>query len=604
MTRFTWWLFVCVISLGLGAYWLFTSGAVETGQSVVPDIVQSPVLDGDAGALSVPEKLERTTAASSAPSRVLESTTTTAPALRGRVAFEDGGRPYAEMRVGVWGPNGSQRQTTDSEGRFRLATVHAGTYRFSVADEEGRALGWVLLEDTFDFSAATSDQVLEVDLRIARAGKSLEVRVGFPSDSADTCQVSFACLGSFIRTRTCQRSSGVVRFGYREEELKQELSLWAADGQGYFSEFRSIQRDALLPLESLVLKPGAVVDLRLWTHDGTVAEGEQVLLNPRTDQAAYEGGAPKVTNGEGRVSFEGLPPCQTAVAVLGMNGSFVTYEELDLFPGQRLALDITLVENRPLAVQGLVLDEQGKPLAGRAIVLEQRRGSRTWNRTASTDGQGVFKLHGAECDSILIRANLDPEGDLFDPDHLRVDFGDKKAVFRRVNAAPKESFRLEVIDAVTKQFIEEVSTTFDRGPGTYEWGITYAPRSEFEVPVQEGSRLHVCGEGYRGRVFSLAETLAQLGAERTLRVELKPGLEFRLRVLDLESNVALSQVLFRSANGKEFRSNEEGVVSFDDEVWSVFEVLKKGYEPDSWDPSKSILWGADRILLTPVEGDR
>jgi hypothetical protein len=602
MNRFAWFLCACLISLGLGAYWLFMSGGGGTGPSVVPDFVQSPALDADSGVLSVAEKLERTMVESSAAAPVLESKTSS-PALRGRVAFEEGGLPYAEMLVGVWGPNGSQRQTTDSEGYFQLATVHPGTYTFSVADEAGRALGWVLVEDSFDFSAATSGQVLEVDLRIVRAGKFLEVRVGFHSDSADTCEVSFASLGSFIRTRTCQRSAGMVRFGYREEELKPELSLWAADGEGHYSEFRSIQRDELLPLESLALKPGAVVDLRLWSHDGTVAKGEQVLFNPRTDQAAYEGGAPQVTDEEGRVSFEGLPPCKTAVDVLGMNGSFVTYEVLDLFPGQRLALDITLEESLPLAVRGLVLDEQDKPLTDRMIVLEHRKGSRTWNREVNTNGQGVFELHGTACDSILIRANLDPAGDIFEPDHLRVEYGDKKAVFRRVDAARKQSFRLEVIDAVTKQVIEEVSTTFDRGPGTHEWGITYAPRSEFEVPVQQGSRLHVNGEGYRGQTFSLATTLGQLGEERTLRVELKPGLEFRLRVLDLESDALLSQVLFRSANGKEFRSNEEGVVSFDDDLWSVFEVLKEGYEPDSWDPSRSILWGADKILLSPVEGD-
>ena len=523
------------------------------------------------------------------------------PDLVGRVLFAASGEPYANKLLAIWDASSYRKLTTNDQGGFSELEIHAGSYGFAIADKLGSALGWKLKRDRFDLSPRADGAPIELELVVELATSTLEVEVVPRPGSEAPCNVTFGSPGFFIRARTWRPGEGDLRFGYRQSELTDGVLLWAASEEGEFSEFVALEADRMPSRVRLDLRAGATVDVRVWTHEGEVAPGRQVLLIPRNGLDAMEGGAPETTDDAGRASFQHLPPCPTDVCLLTADGYFASYERIELLPAEHTSLEITLVPGLPLAVSGVVLDEAGEPLANCMLVVQPEGLPRHWERNVTTGSDGTFALHAPECPAVVVTANLDPSGGVFSPSSLRAEHGADDLVLRRTSVAAERSFQVLAIDTESGEPLDEVVASFDRGPAGRRWSITYAPRKHFTVRVEEDTRLRVAAEGYRSLALSLAEALDELKGDEPLRLEMTPGLHLRLRVFDAASDTPLPEVLFVAPGGGRARSDGAGWVTLEADTWPTYQVEKPGYITQECEPADYVLFDDGELHLEAME---
>lgn len=110
------------------------------------------------------------------------------------------------------------------------------------------------------------------------------------------------------------------------------------------------------------LTPGASVSGVLRNADGTPAEYHPVPVEIGVRGASYDVLDSTWVDGRGRYSFEGLPPGRYDLQVFESGSFGASRSGLEVAPGDDLAVDLQISSGRRL--EGVVVDEEGEPLAG------------------------------------------------------------------------------------------------------------------------------------------------------------------------------------------------------------------------------------------------
>ena len=492
---------------------------------------------------------------------------------------------------------------TDAHGRFELGLA-PGEYFVLHRAEPGRgprALPVELTPRRVELLADPDGVPQDVTVLARRPPAQLEVEVhdteGRPVPGA---LVEFIC--------TLEVESTLDRSNRTDAEGRVSLAVWspgtfrdgvlaARDDAGNVSDVVPIASPLTGELRRLVLRPGAVLALQVLDADHSPVPARRVLL-----AAARLHGSRlyRDTDADGWLRLDGLHAGAYTLSVYLPDVGSWDERALELESGEERRLEVVLDPPAwPLAVEGVVLDEEGRPLAGveLGVSLDGRRAG-----LVSSDGEGVFRLRGRPTSrggavaSVWLGANVAPQRDLLEPAQMEVPFGTRGLVFRRTARAIQRAFEVEVNDRLTGAPLEGFVVTIDRGPGTEAWSDCYSARRRFELHLLPGARARVKARGYIARELELVDALDRLQPGQRLRVGLDPGLDHTFQVLDADTGAPIVDALFRSAAG-EARTDDRGWVRLRSDHWSEYQITRGGEGHGTWDPELDLLWGRGPYFL-------
>jgi hypothetical protein len=522
--------------------------------------------------------------------------------LRGTLLDADTRAPLAGRRIALLAvfqhKVAPHEVVTDAEGGFELR-LEPGEFMVLHRAEPGRGPRALPLEVTprrVEVRAAADGVSQELTLLARRPPAQLEVEVrdanGLPASRA---LVEFACtldVESTLDRSNRTDAEGRVSLAVWSPDTFRDGALTARDDAGNVSDVVSIAAPLTAELRRLVLRPGAALALQVLDADHSPVVARRVLLATTRVHGSW---LYRETDAEGRLHFEGLHAGAYTLAVWLPEVNGWDERPLQLASGEERLLEVVLDRPaRPVAVEGVVLDEEGRPLADveLGVAFDGRRAG-----LVTSDAEGMFRFRGpstprAELDSrIWVGANVAQYGDHFEPAELEVPFGTRGLVFRRVARAAQRSFEVDVHDRLTGAPIEGFVLSIYRGPGAELWGDSYSARRRFELRLLPGARARVKARGYIAREVDLVEALDRLEPGQRLRVGLDPGLDHSFQVFDSDTGAPIQDALFRSASAGDARTDEQGWVRLRSDHWSAYDITRGDEGYGTWDPEMDLLWG-------------
>lgn len=298
--------------------------------------------------------------------------------ISGAVRYGPTGQPAAGIQVFAQSTNrtysgGSRGALTNDKGQFRIAHLNAGEYNVMLALRDGTERDWTAAAHEW-VKVAAGANLTNMDFSLIKGGivtgkvtmadtgqpiADTEVGAHGPAHPRSSASVQGSKAGP-DGTYTLRVPPGVqyvyvmgvVPPAYRED--KQDIrEVKVEDGQVVTLDFK-VPRRAGVPVN------GVVIGL-----DGKPAPGIAVraLINPR----GLEAFAFATSDAKGRFHFDALPP---SAPLSVRDGEWGTAEAVYFDQGQDVRLQ--LVQRVKLTLPGLITDEQGKPIAGARVKLNQR----------------------------------------------------------------------------------------------------------------------------------------------------------------------------------------------------------------------------------------
>lgn len=466
-------------------------------------------------------------------------------------------------------------------------------------DDPERALARVVAPQTFEVPSGVGQHEQTFLLRAPPAALEVEVvdAAGAPVPAA---WVVFVCRVEdepLVDPRQRTDAEGRARLGVWSPEAFEHGHVRAWDDGGRVSELLAVASPFVPGPRRLLLRDAAAVEVLVKRPDAEGAEpvaGRRVLLasDEPLGTRRYE-----ETDESGRYVFRDVfPGSYTVSAARAAGGGYGPPSPLALAHGERAAVVLVVEREDPrrLAVGGRVVDEQGRPLGGASLVIEPQG---EWPWVVLSDGAGEFEAWAEPCPAVTVRADVAPEGDTFEPSSLTVPHGTRDVLLRRRAAAQRREFEVEVRDRVTGEELREFTATLDRGPGSERWSDTYAGRRAFSLRLLSDARWRVAAPDHVVRELALWPALEALEPGQRLRVDLDPGLDHVLEVLDADTRAPLEGVFLRDELGGVRRTDALGRARLVGAVWTASSASKEGYATAEWDPRDALLWDWGPLLL-------
>jgi len=567
-------------------------------ESAAPDVVElaTPNLDDAATGRASPSATGdggRTDARASA-SRARPG----ALRLSGLLTRSDDGSPAAFCRLHVQSGSESVEVRTDADGRFATEAVLArGMVQLyhlpdSTRAEYARSLpivpGQVVLFGDVEREFLLRVPDCEIEVLVHEGGRPFAgarvhwrvvrgVERGFEYASSET--------------RSDRR--GRARFGFHSGNDDSRLEVHAESGELRSATVELAPPWPLAPI-SLPLVLGGRLRLR------TVDEAHQPLAH-RTVRVMRNADDPKprdlwTTDDRGRhLSAILVPGPYRLVHVADATGERFAVRAV-VHPGQITDVDLEIEHLKlDVAAAGRVVDEDGEPLAGVEVALLNPDAGLT---TVSTAADGTFELRAPRCDRVRVALDHDPWGDQFEPGHVDVRFGRTDLEFERLGPPAFVGLELEVVDAESREAIEDAVILVHRPPYTDEHGQhrTLRGRARLTCPDVEGLELRVAARGYRTETLTLASLFEP--TDPTMphrRVALERGLRARLRAVtsaapvDHRSLVPLPRAHVVSDGAIVATADDDGWIELDLHVWpDRLQLAHEGLASVELDPGRWI----------------
>lgn len=238
--------------------------------------------------------------------------------------------------------------------------------------------------------------------------------------------------------------------------------LWAeSDDESFASQPQVLAEADGIPAQvTLVLEPKIELRVSVLHADGSAARGSQLNVS-RVDGLPYDELSGVPTDEHGDVTLR-LPHGRYELVASELATQAVARTVLVVRDAGRVELRFPFV---PLAVAGVVLDENGNGLASVALaanVQQARVGALGYlgphDRLSSefgvgltTDAEGRFEARFARCGDIDITVSFDPFLASFAPPSVRVPHGTTDLVIRRERSWDSIPIRVHVVDAASME---------------------------------------------------------------------------------------------------------------------------------------------------------
>jgi 5-hydroxyisourate hydrolase-like protein (transthyretin family) len=348
----------------------------------------------------------------------------------------------------------------------------------------------------------------------------------------------------------------------------------------------------------LVLDAPAAVVVRVTAQGGAPLAQRAVLVDDLDPDLGWWLGGVPTTDELGVALATGLPAGRYRVSLLGEAG--VAPRELALIAGERAEVDLVVaVPVLAFAASGHVVDEEGRPLAGREVTALVLGGDGPSRRVdAATDDEGRFELRAAPGERIVVSASLGLFVDEYEPRELDVAFGTRELVFRRTRTVPYEPVVFEVVDESTGQLVRDVLVMTYRAlaPGDYAFHNAPEGRAQPRCSIHADTTCLLEAPGYRRRAVLAAELAATAPGGEVPRVTLEPGVLRELRVVDARGVPVAGAVVSRGPTTLG-ATDPAGLFVVDLKAWPEegLTITAEQHVPSTWKPRDGF---AD---LTPAE---
>lgn len=367
------------------------------------------------------------------------------------------------------------------------------------------------------------------------------------------------------------------------------LDLQAVDSLGIG---RRVTFEPPLPTEPIVLvvDDGGTINVRVVDPHGRPLPRAAVVLSD------LKNGAGTLfwmlsTDDDGRAMFPGIPSGSYTIRVDDAPTRRTCQQRVDLADGASVDVEIVLPDSQMrLAVSGVALDEDGAPLSG--VHLRVSDGPNQIEFVES-EAAGTFEVWALPTDEVTVEGGARISDDLFEPECARVAFGTTDFVVRRVRSVEHYRLAITVIDRRTREPIRAAqlfaaaihpSFRFDR------WGM-HEGLATVTITDRPNACLLFAARGYRPLVKPGRELRPPVQPSGYITIELEPGFECRLTVVDGATSDPLADVEFIQPSGAVQRSDAQGVVILSAREWPpAYRVEREGYQAFEWDPRDWPAW--------------
>ncbi|MFN0243609.1 MAG: hypothetical protein ACKVWV_12010 [Planctomycetota bacterium] len=259
-------------------------------------------------------------------------------------------------------------------------------------------------------------------------------------------------------------SNGRARFDRDELRITPRVVIHAQAEPGFASRETVFAGRAAVPSEiDLVLERTNVLRVQVRTQLGGELDRPTIVVATIDDHAPLI--RERVTPERGRITAFALAPGTYEVSAFLESIGARAQERITVRGDQSLVLTLAVEPSAPapLAVAGIVLDEQGKGVAGVPVsVLSRRWQSAEQNARAKrsggvTDARGVFEVRAEPSDELEVSVADDPFVATYAPSDARVAHGTEGLVFRRTRSWMPQKIRVHAVDSITNLTLGEVS---------------------------------------------------------------------------------------------------------------------------------------------------
>ncbi|MBN1443947.1 MAG: carboxypeptidase regulatory-like domain-containing protein, partial [Planctomycetes bacterium] len=461
--------------------------------------------------------------------------------------------------------------TTDAEGRFAFSNA---------------SVGRSMLEARTD---GLPERVLEVDVPDADAPPlELEIRLGASATlrgrvvDADGGVVAEARIwaesteGILLRRQVDSGDDGTFRVEELERGLEYRLDI--RDDRYMRAEPLIIWAlKAETDLGDVQLEPGLAIYGRVILAAGDPVSNARVglerLAGAKNDGSESWGGAGGTTfcDADGRFMLGGLE-AGTFRAIVRADGIGIARSERVVLIEGTEAPELRIGMGGGPQVAGQVVDERGFPVAGSRVVIGEYspRDVAAWS-----DREGRFRFAHVDLPVIWIRAQLDT----FESEALAVVPGETVELVLARMAAIAGVVRDAVSGAPLREF--EVHLDRSRGPDYGSGEIFVQPAGQFNLTdVPPGDYiLSVHAHGYLGFEADLTLVAAE---RREIEIPMRPALQLRGRVLDIDGSLLVNAQVTGHIDGEEAPSRvPRGTMMAFDRWGRKIAIMFQGRRADS-----------------------
>jgi len=377
---------------------------------------------------------------------------------------------------------------------------------------------------------------------------------------------------------------GRARFAlYGESEPGSALELLAESGGLDVS-------DPLQLVEPLALKPwrldlytGGRLQVLVQNDRGEPLSGISLWLECSETWRAPRGRA-AFTDAKGLAQFAPLPAgCWMLRAVHPQTGERIE-RDFELTRAAERSLNVRMsVANLLLGASGMVVDDQGQPLARARLAVRNGEAALV---EIETREDGRFEFYGTPSSGILIRpglALLDPQ---LIPDRLELPFGTHGILLRQVGDREPLALALRLVDARSSSALRGGLFELSCGPERASSQRFQAPDGVTSISFLRGKDNRYTAEafGYRQVRGSLQDLLqTQRGGIATLALE--PGFERTFRASDRLTRRPLVGAAIWLGSTLLGQTGASGELKLVLESWPAqLMVEAKGYSIVTWSP--------------------
>jgi len=439
--------------------------------------------------------------------------------LRGVLRFSHDGSPAPGQPLGFLSGEVHERVVTDGLGRFESEPVFRPGFVYAwhalEGEERARALplerSQIIVQDEL-----AGEPVQEVELVLLEPDAWLRAAV------TENGAPALATL--HWRTPTARGTGATDESGHGTIALSRlepgvGVELWAETRDALSPRARRVfpWPDELVALE---LRPAA--SLRAHVRDAIGAPLEDELVSVEDGPGAW-------TDGDGEARIEHVLAGDAVVRCDAEQRS------VKLVAGEELVLEFVLPA-REVVAAGRVLDEGERPLAGVILAAAHVQGAEPF-ATASSDAAGHFELRarpGQAGERVWVCAGGGVESELYEPPEQSAPTGSAALVFRRRASPEACELSLAAIDPRTGQPIPGARIFLYRSVWPWNFDLYGAPNGVATCTLRpyDDVLVRASAVGYVARTIAWRDVPASARAGKPLALELTPGFEHELEVLD------------------------------------------------------------------------
>lgn len=569
---------------------------------------------------------------------IVRSDASTLRAVRGVVRDASTQEPVPDMELSFLSRRPrTVRVVTDAAGRFEsepeLAAGAVSVIHVPRGDDPMTSTRRALDPGLFILPAVNADDAArELILLARRPADVLEVAVLRPDGSP--------AAGAAIRLRSAQRADerapssasashaafragstslgfgttsfevaderGRARFGLLSEEVTDGtlcVEAWFEDA--LVSEIATLEPPLSTHALALALQPAAAITARVLDDAGRPIEGVEVelvrndpvfmperpLLVPerrdRTTDRAGEATLGTLRGGCFALSF-----------VHPWSGERIE-RVLDLGRGEHATCEVhvSLLGLRPGA-QGMIVDEDGRPLAGVPVRIARSNGESV---VLQSGAHGEFDYWGRPDSELWLCAGAGVEDQRFEPAAMRVAFGSRGLVLRRLEPLEERTLAFEVVTRAGGEPLRDACVTLERASPAAAFephaSVFRAPGGSVETRFLEHSDLVYVVEarGARRVAGRIAELYRRDPTRVVARIALEPGFARTFVVRERASQRPIAGARVLDQGRVVATSDAAGLCELDLARWpSALTIDAPGMRAARWEPA---LGGGSRELV-------